>query len=194
MTVGSMDTIPAVYLVFNGPALDAARAGRGMSRAKIATQALQVIVRAQNDADWVRYAESAAHGLPAMYTAWQQWTTTIVRQAKTEKTWERVKSECVGHVMVDEGYTEVAPDTETCFLSVPMYRGEVPSILSNAKCPLMADDTAAMARAFLAGILCGRYELAGVGLQRLIGNSDQETEEVRLKVFRKWLSEQDSAD
>lgn len=68
---------------------------------------------------------------------WKKHTTTIARVAKTPAMWERVKAEVEGVVMVDEGYTEVAAGSETCFASWPLLLADVPKILKNSKVPLL---------------------------------------------------------
>jgi peptidyl-tRNA hydrolase len=166
MATETMDTIPARTLVWNGPVLAAARGGLGMSRGKMTGQAIQVAARATEESRWA---------------GWFPWTTTIVRAATTERVWERVKDECEGYLMVDEGYTEVEPGTETCFLTRPYLRDQVPAILRNAKCPLMGDDESAMLEAFLAGMRLGAFG----GMP--IGNSNQETRELQTRAFKEWL-------
>ena len=118
-------TIPAIYIVINGPL--------GMSTGKIAAQTFQVFERLSSEIVAVGNEQACER----FYRDWREHTTTIVRVAKTPMMWERVKAEVGGVVMVDEGYTEVDPGTETCFASWPLLLAEVPKILSNAKVPLL---------------------------------------------------------
>jgi peptidyl-tRNA hydrolase len=122
-------TIPIVYIVFNGPL--------GMSPGKMTAQAFQLAERLFRAADSydVPMGERVDH--LQRVGAWRKHTTTITRVAKTPTMWERVKAEVEGVVMVDEGYTEVEPGSETCFASWPMLVGDAPKILSNAKVPLL---------------------------------------------------------
>lgn len=180
MTAANLETIPARVLVWNGPALRAARDGKGMSRGKMTGQAVQVTARSASALRgmWVTGIEHMSL-LERRMDEWSKWTTTITRLATTEAVWERVCDECEGQVMVDEGYTEVEPGTPTCLLTWPLLRDEMPRILSNAKVPLLGDDDDAMLRAFLAGNDAGIFA----------GGSDQEREEFRIKTFREWRRE-----
>jgi len=112
-----------VYLVVNGPL--------GMSEGKIAAQAFQACQRL------MVAARVASSELPLLVERWEEHTTTIARVAKTPRMFERVKAEVPGVVMVDEGYTEVAPGSETVFASWPLLIGELPKILKNEKVPLL---------------------------------------------------------
>lgn len=114
-------TIPAVYVVFNGPL--------GMSPGKMAAQAFQACQRL--------YARADAENNVTLMEIWERHTTTITRYAKTPAMWERVKAEVGGVLMVDEGYTEVEPGSETCLASWPLLLADVPKILSNSKVPLL---------------------------------------------------------
>lgn len=115
--------IPAVYLVFNGPL--------GMSPGKMAAQAFQVCQRIFIARHFLGYPGRAR------FEQWERHTTTIARYAKTSAMWERVKAEVDGVIMVDEGYTEVEPGSETVFASWPLLLADVPKILSNSKVPLL---------------------------------------------------------
>lgn len=167
--------IPAVYVVINGPL--------EMSPGKIAAQTFQACQRLHASIPLEHFGR---------VRDWGEHTTTIARIATTPTVWERVKAEVDGRVMVDEGYTEVEPGSETCFASWPLLRDEVPKILSNAKCPLYTHDLAQLQAAFLAGLELGAgaaTDEIAVGSSELVGNSEQETRELRAKAFRGWAAE-----
>lgn len=132
-----LDSIPRVILVFNGPLK--------MSPGKMAAQAFQVCQRllsatpnSEDDVeDWLRKRGSLRD--------WEVHTTTIARVAKTTAMFERVCAEVPGIVMVDEGYTEVDPDTPTVFASWPAPRTEEHKLLGNAKVQLLRDAVAPFA-------------------------------------------------
>lgn len=111
------DGLLEVTIVFNG-ALE-------MSPGKMAGQALQAGMRhllqtSEAEEEWL------ATG-----------TRTIVRTALTTTIFERVCAEAVGHVMRDEGYTEVPVDSATCFISIPYRHRDRPKIFNNKKVPLL---------------------------------------------------------
>jgi peptidyl-tRNA hydrolase len=121
-----LDLVPRVVLVFNGPLK--------MSSGKMAAQAFQACERL--------FDEMHAEGLEGMRErmyAWKEHTTTIARVAKTASMFDRVCAEVPGVVMVDEGYTEVEPDTPTVFASWPAPRAQEHKLLSNAKVTLLRD-------------------------------------------------------
>jgi len=124
---GGVESIPRVYLVFNGPL--------GMSSGKMAAQAFQACQRLYRAAmnDVTVMGQVRRHGL----VEWARHTTTVARVARTPAMWERVKAEVGGVVMVDEGYTEVEPGSETVFASWPLLAADAPKILSNSKVPLL---------------------------------------------------------
>jgi peptidyl-tRNA hydrolase len=122
MTHIDIDQVPRVVLVFNGPLK--------MSPGKMAAQAFQACQRLHEAIPLERYGE---------VKAWQEHTTTIARVAKTTAMFDRVCGEVPGVVMVDEGYTEVDPDTPTVFASWPALRTEEHKLLSNAKVQLVRE-------------------------------------------------------
>lgn len=117
----------AVYLVVNGP-LD-------MSAGKIAAQSFQACQRLLTSA--------AAN--PELQDALEQWqregTRTCTREALTEHAFRRVVGEVSGAVMVDEGLTEVEPETMTVHASVPLRRSQLPAALRHKKVPTMTRRT-----------------------------------------------------
>lgn len=121
--------IPAVYVVVNGPL--------GMSPGKIAAQTFQACQRLYKALEDELESEVAIAPHGDAMLAWSEFTTTIVRIAKTPKMWERVKDEVAGVVMVDEGFTEVEPGSETVFASWPLLLADRPAILKNNKVPLL---------------------------------------------------------
>lgn len=118
-----------VYLIFNGPL--------GMSPGKMAAQAFQACQRLYRAADAEGPQDMGMLPLHKQLAHWARHTTTITRVAQTPTMWERVKAECDGVIMVDEGYTEVDPGSETCFATWPISMSAAPKILSNAKVPLL---------------------------------------------------------
>jgi peptidyl-tRNA hydrolase len=126
MTHIDLDSIPRVVLVFNGPLK--------MSPGKMAAQAFQACERIFDE----MHAEGLEHVRERVY-AWREHTTTIARVAKTTAMFDRVCAEVPGVVMVDEGFTEVDPDTPTVFASWPAAKTEEHKLLSNAKVQLLRD-------------------------------------------------------
>ena len=115
----------AVYLVINGPL--------GMSAGKIAAQAFQACQRLYQ----------LATEDPALRAALDQWETegtrTCTRVAQTAHVFDRLILEVPGTVMIDEGITEVAPDTATCFASWPTRRSQTPKMLRHKRVQTMRD-------------------------------------------------------
>lgn len=110
----------AVYLVVNGPL--------GMSAGKIAAQAFQACQRL--------YRHSQHD--PDLADALRQWeaegTRTCTRLAQTPHVFERICREVDGATMIDEGLTEVQPDSPTVFASVPLRRSQSPAALRHKRC------------------------------------------------------------
>lgn len=112
----------------------------------MAAQAFQVCQRLLDQPDML-YQEWLEQGgvLAPLQTfrekldAWREHTTTIARVAKTTAMFERVCAEVPGVVMVDEGFTEVEPDTPTVFASWPAPRTAENKLLGNAKVQLLRD-------------------------------------------------------
>lgn len=123
MTDVDRDSIPRVTLVFNGPL--------GMTPGKEDAQAFQVAERLLTRV--VPYERLEA------VRAWKKHTTTIARVATTTQMFERVCAEVPGVVMVDEGHTEVDPDTATVFASWPELRADEHKLFSNSKVPLIRE-------------------------------------------------------
>lgn len=133
MSGAAADDELAVYLVVNGPL--------GMSAGKIAAQAFQAAQRLFAAAPAAGPAERAA------LTRWQsQGTRTITRVAETPHVFERVCAEVPGVVMVDEGLTEVEPDSATIFASWPLVYRNPPRALRHRRCPLLRAPGSAGAR------------------------------------------------
>jgi hypothetical protein len=138
--------IPIVTIVVNGPVLAGARDGLGMSRGKQWSMGFQLCERLVD--------EIQAEGLDAerkLFYEWREHTTTIARVALTANIWQRVQDEAPGCMLRDEGFTEVAPDSEIAWVVWPCMPADSPRILSNAKCPLLGDDTSRELAAFMAG-------------------------------------------
>lgn len=130
MTDLDFDSIPRVVLVFNGPLK--------MSPGKMAAQAFQACQRLLAcEAEDVEDAEA----LIELVHDWEEHTTTIARVAKTTNMFDRVCKEVPGIVMIDEGFTEVDPDTPTLFASWPAPKNEEHKLLSNAKVQLLRNTT-----------------------------------------------------
>lgn len=186
MTPVDTENIPAVYVVINGPL--------GMSPGKIAAQTFQLQQRQRDEA--IRRQMRGDGAAARLMEEWHGYTTTVTRLATTPTVWERVKAEVEGVLMVDEGYTEVPEGSETVFASWPLLRREVPKILTNAKCPLYRHDEAALLEAYLAGLAAGADDGTGASSapEHLLGNSAQETQELRAKAFRGWYSSWLSAE
>lgn len=127
------DHVPRVTLVFNGPLK--------MSPGKMAAQAFQACQRLHLECSVEKMG--GCHNLSRQrreaLAEWHQHTTTIARVAKTTAMFERVCSEVPGVVMVDEGFTEVQPETPTVFASWPCVKAEEHKLLSNAKVQLLRD-------------------------------------------------------
>lgn len=116
----------AVYLVVNGPL--------GMSAGKVAAQAFQAAQRLYQAAR----AEGACPEQLAALARWErEGTRTITRLAETAHVFTRVCEEVPGVVMVDEGLTEVAPDSPTVFASWPIPYARPPRPLRHRRCPLL---------------------------------------------------------
>ena len=69
-----------------------------------------------------------------------QWLTqgrrVVTRLAETENVWERAKQELDGFLTLDEGMTEVEHGAETALVTFPMYRDEIPKILTHKRLQL----------------------------------------------------------
>lgn len=114
---------PSVYLVVDGEL--------GMSPGKIAAQAFQACQRLY------RRAQSE----PELARRLDEWersgTRTCTRRAKTTHLFQRACRELDCAVMVDEGLTEVAPQTATCLATWPLYPDELPRMLRHKGVPVM---------------------------------------------------------
>lgn len=111
-----------VYLVVRGPL--------GMSPGKIASQAFQAAQRLLEE-EWTLEQTM-------LLEDWRrEGTCTVTRIAETEQVFERVRWEIEGSVMIDEGETEVLPNTATLFASLPIRRSRAPSILKHKRIPLL---------------------------------------------------------
>lgn len=122
-----LDSVPRVVLVFNGPLK--------MSPGKMAAQAFQACQRIYHAA----WNTDEGYARKDSVFEWAEHTTTIARVAKTTAMFERVCAEVPGVVMVDEGFTEVEPDTPTVFASWPALRDAEHKLLSNAKVQLLRE-------------------------------------------------------
>ena len=111
------DNILEVVIVVNGTL--------EMSSGKIAGQTFQ--------AAW-RTAQQSSRG----HIEWlRQGTRTIAKEAKTQAIFDRIRSELDGYTMVDEGHTEVEPDTATVWVSKPFLHKDRPAILDNKRVRLL---------------------------------------------------------
>lgn len=133
MTEIDLDSIPRVVLVFNGTLK--------MSPGKMAAQAFQACQRLYRtaEADGLEHVYPGESPYVIALAQWSKHTTTISRVAKTTNMFELVCAEVPGVVMIDEGFTEVDPDTPTVFASWPAPKREEHKLLSNAKVQLMRD-------------------------------------------------------
>jgi peptidyl-tRNA hydrolase len=114
----------AIYLIVNG--------GLGMSAGKLAAQAFQACQRLMKEAE---------HNpeLAAKLIEWEQeGTRTCTRLAKTAHLFDRACQELQGATMIDEGLTEVAPGSATCFATWPCRRSELPRMLRHKNIPVLS--------------------------------------------------------
>ena len=76
----------------------------------------------------------------ALYARLYEWTAqgrrVVTRLAETIATFERVKRECDGYVQRDEGMTEVDHGAEVAFVTFPLRRDEIPTVLTHKKVQL----------------------------------------------------------
>jgi peptidyl-tRNA hydrolase len=128
MTDLDIATIPRVTLVVNR--------ALGMTEGKALAQAFQAAERLHRALDLHTGPELTTDRFRLM-EAWREHTTTIAREATTQAMFERVCAEVPGVLMVDEGFTEVEPDTPTCFATWPATPADEHKLLSNAKVKLM---------------------------------------------------------
>ena len=129
LTPEQLALIPRIVLVVNGPLM--------MGRGKIACQTFQAHERVTRALAGVEVADLDHRWTSTI--AWREHTTTICRVATTPVMWERVLAELDGVLMVDEGFTEVEPDTPTVWCSWPHLPADTPELLLNKKIPLLDD-------------------------------------------------------
>ena len=123
-----MDTgdILSVYVVLNG-SLD-------MSPGKAAAMAFHC--------GWLVgkvFPDVSAQNLDTLISVsqWEQHGRRVVtRLAETVAVFERVKRECEGYVQRDEGMTEVDHGAEVAFVTFPLRRDEIPTVLTHKKVQL----------------------------------------------------------
>lgn len=97
-----------------------------MSAGKIAAQSFQAAQRLLDSGQWA-----------AELVRWQrEGTCTRVRIAQTPAVFARACRELPGVLMVDEGVTEVEPDSATCFATAPL-EDPLPQILSHKRMPVL---------------------------------------------------------
>jgi len=114
----------SVYLVVNGPL--------GMTAGKIASQAFQAAQRLLD-------AATQDQRLADLLAQWRkEGTCTITRVAQTPAVFERLMREVPGRAMIDEGLTEVAPGSITCYATYPIRRSQQPRAIRHKKVRLMA--------------------------------------------------------
>jgi peptidyl-tRNA hydrolase len=119
------EDILAIYLIVNGPLQ--------MSPGKIAAQAFQAAQRL-----FAAASSGQADSQLQALAAWQaQGTRTITRIAETDHIFQRACDELDGVVMIDEGMTEVPPDSATVFATWPLRRGDLPRMLRHKRVPLL---------------------------------------------------------
>lgn len=125
--------VPRVVLVVNGPLK--------LSKGKLGAQTAQAIERLFREREQVGITTFDEDTVAAaeQFDAWRKYTTTITREAKTTAMFDRVCAEVPGVLMIDEGFTEVEPDTPTVFASWPAVRADEHKLLSNGKVVLMSD-------------------------------------------------------
>jgi peptidyl-tRNA hydrolase len=115
-----------IYLVVNG--------ALGMSPGKIASQAFQAGQRLFAHAA----APDAESELRQLLDRWKrQGTRTICRVAETQHVFDRVCAEVPGATMVDDGMTEVAPDTATVHATWPIWRHQAPTAIKHKRCRML---------------------------------------------------------
>lgn len=116
-----------VFLIVNGEL--------GMSAGKIAAQSFQA---AQRLLDQEHHDPELAERL-AQWRA--QGTRTRTKVAPTQHLFDRAMADLVPHtaaVMVDEGATEVEPDTATVIATHPLNEDDLPRILRHKRIRTMA--------------------------------------------------------
>lgn len=119
------DDVLAVYLIVNG--------SLEMSAGKIASQSFQAaqrLIKASQNGAKPKYKQLIAD--------WEkQGTRTITRIALTQILFDRACRELDGVTMVDEGLTEVPPDSTTVLATWPLRRSKLPRMLRHRRIPLL---------------------------------------------------------
>lgn len=102
-----------------------------MSAGKIAAQSFQAAQR----------LFASAEVDPNLADLLERWkaggTCTKTRIALSSAVFERACRELPGVLMVDEGVTEVEPDSPTCYATFPLNETEVPRILRHKRIPVL---------------------------------------------------------
>jgi len=123
-----MDTadILSVYVVLNG--------SLGMTPGKAAAMAFHCGWLVGNV-----FPDVSAQDLDTLVDVmeWEkQGRRVVTRLAETIATFERVKRECDGYVQRDEGMTEVDHGAEVAFVTFPLRRDAIPTVLTHKKVQL----------------------------------------------------------
>lgn len=116
----------ACYLIVNGPL--------GMPAGKIAAQAFQAFQRLQRAYEAGECSSEQAEALEF----WKaNGTRTITRIAETPAAFERATRELPGIAMIDEGLTEIAPDSPTIHATWPLTRNPTPKMCQHKRVKLL---------------------------------------------------------
>jgi hypothetical protein len=123
-----MDTadILSVYVVLNG--------SLGMTPGKAAAMAFHCGWLVGNVFPRDAMVDAALYA--RLYEWGAQGRRVVTRLAETTATFERVKRECHGYVQRDEGMTEVDHGAEVAFVTFPLRRDEIPTVLTHKKVQL----------------------------------------------------------